>query len=279
MTSTILSSVRTPLATALSGVSANVFSYVPEQIPAPAVDPLLSALASMLQSGDPASISRASNVLNSLAGNNNQQQPAKVTPVDPYAFDEQGYRSTRSAELAKQIKDQLKSPVLDENLHVKMNGRDVEYSYPDDNDPTLQFYIKQALDNEVLSKKLEIQGKQFDNLNKQTAAQREAELEQRTEREVTSLVARAVFENIPSARTGDKQVDADVHSIFRAVFDEQVGKVLDRLGDRYNFATMKDAVFNEALTGTKKLMAKFGAGVNPAALVPPAPPANPAPIP
>jgi len=37
MTSTILSSVRTPLATALAGVSANVFSYVPEQIPAPAV--------------------------------------------------------------------------------------------------------------------------------------------------------------------------------------------------------------------------------------------------
>ena len=37
MPSTILSAVRTPLATALSGVSANVFSYVPEQIPAPAV--------------------------------------------------------------------------------------------------------------------------------------------------------------------------------------------------------------------------------------------------
>ena len=37
MTSTILSSVRTPLATALASVSANVFSYVPEQIPAPAV--------------------------------------------------------------------------------------------------------------------------------------------------------------------------------------------------------------------------------------------------
>jgi hypothetical protein len=37
MPSTILSAVRTPLATALSGVTANVFSYVPEQIPAPAV--------------------------------------------------------------------------------------------------------------------------------------------------------------------------------------------------------------------------------------------------
>lgn len=37
MPSTILSAVRTPLATALSGVSANVFSYVPESIPAPAV--------------------------------------------------------------------------------------------------------------------------------------------------------------------------------------------------------------------------------------------------
>ena len=35
--STILSAVRTPLAAALSGVTANVFSYVPEQIPAPAV--------------------------------------------------------------------------------------------------------------------------------------------------------------------------------------------------------------------------------------------------
>ena len=35
--STILSAVRQPLATALSGVTANVFSYVPEQIPAPAV--------------------------------------------------------------------------------------------------------------------------------------------------------------------------------------------------------------------------------------------------
>ena len=37
MTSTILSSVRQPLATSLAGVTANVFSYVPEQIPAPAV--------------------------------------------------------------------------------------------------------------------------------------------------------------------------------------------------------------------------------------------------
>jgi hypothetical protein len=37
MPSTILSAVRTPLANALSGVSANIFSYVPEQIPAPAV--------------------------------------------------------------------------------------------------------------------------------------------------------------------------------------------------------------------------------------------------
>ena len=37
MPSTILSGVRTPLATALSGVKANIFSYVPEQIPAPAV--------------------------------------------------------------------------------------------------------------------------------------------------------------------------------------------------------------------------------------------------
>jgi len=36
MTSTILSAVRTPLATALAGVAANVFAYVPEQIPAPA---------------------------------------------------------------------------------------------------------------------------------------------------------------------------------------------------------------------------------------------------
>ena len=35
--STILSAVRQPLATALAGVTANVFSYVPEQIPAPAV--------------------------------------------------------------------------------------------------------------------------------------------------------------------------------------------------------------------------------------------------
>ena len=37
MPSTILSSVRTPLATALSGVTANIFSYVPEQVPVPAV--------------------------------------------------------------------------------------------------------------------------------------------------------------------------------------------------------------------------------------------------
>jgi hypothetical protein len=37
MPSTILSAVRTPLATALSGVTANVFSYVPEQVPVPAV--------------------------------------------------------------------------------------------------------------------------------------------------------------------------------------------------------------------------------------------------
>jgi hypothetical protein len=36
-TSTILSAVRQPLATALSGVMANVFSYVPEQVPVPAV--------------------------------------------------------------------------------------------------------------------------------------------------------------------------------------------------------------------------------------------------
>jgi len=35
--STILSAVRTPLATALGGVTANVFSYVPEQVPVPAV--------------------------------------------------------------------------------------------------------------------------------------------------------------------------------------------------------------------------------------------------
>ena len=34
---TILSQVRQPLATALSGVAANIFSYVPESIPAPAV--------------------------------------------------------------------------------------------------------------------------------------------------------------------------------------------------------------------------------------------------
>ena len=37
MTSTILSSVRQPLATALAGVTANVFAYVPEQVPVPAV--------------------------------------------------------------------------------------------------------------------------------------------------------------------------------------------------------------------------------------------------
>lgn len=35
--STILSAVRGPLATALSTVSANVFSYVPENVPVPAV--------------------------------------------------------------------------------------------------------------------------------------------------------------------------------------------------------------------------------------------------
>jgi len=35
--STILSAVRTPLATALSSVAANVFSYVPENVPVPAV--------------------------------------------------------------------------------------------------------------------------------------------------------------------------------------------------------------------------------------------------
>jgi len=34
---TILSQIRTPLATALSGVAANLFAYVPESIPAPAV--------------------------------------------------------------------------------------------------------------------------------------------------------------------------------------------------------------------------------------------------
>ena len=34
---TILSQIRTPLATALASVSANVFAYVPENIPAPAV--------------------------------------------------------------------------------------------------------------------------------------------------------------------------------------------------------------------------------------------------
>lgn len=37
MPSTILSAVRQPLATALAGVTANVFSYVPEQVPVPAV--------------------------------------------------------------------------------------------------------------------------------------------------------------------------------------------------------------------------------------------------
>lgn len=37
MPSTILSDVRTPLATALSGVAANIFSYVPENVPVPAV--------------------------------------------------------------------------------------------------------------------------------------------------------------------------------------------------------------------------------------------------
>lgn len=35
--STILSAVRTPLANALAGVTANVFSYVPESVPVPAV--------------------------------------------------------------------------------------------------------------------------------------------------------------------------------------------------------------------------------------------------
>ena len=35
--STVLSSIRTPLATALSGVSANVYSYVPEAVQVPAV--------------------------------------------------------------------------------------------------------------------------------------------------------------------------------------------------------------------------------------------------
>ena len=35
--STILSAVRGPLATALGSVSANVFSYVPENVPVPAV--------------------------------------------------------------------------------------------------------------------------------------------------------------------------------------------------------------------------------------------------
>lgn len=37
MPSTILSAVRQPLATALGSVTANVFSYVPEQVPVPAV--------------------------------------------------------------------------------------------------------------------------------------------------------------------------------------------------------------------------------------------------
>ena len=36
-TSTILSAVRQPLATALAGVTANVFAYVPESVPVPAV--------------------------------------------------------------------------------------------------------------------------------------------------------------------------------------------------------------------------------------------------
>jgi hypothetical protein len=35
--STVLSSIRTPLATALAGVSANVYSYVPEAVQVPAV--------------------------------------------------------------------------------------------------------------------------------------------------------------------------------------------------------------------------------------------------
>lgn len=35
--STILSAVRQPLADALAGVTANVFAYVPEQVPVPAV--------------------------------------------------------------------------------------------------------------------------------------------------------------------------------------------------------------------------------------------------
>lgn len=35
--STILSAIRQPLATALSGVTANVFAYVPENVPVPAV--------------------------------------------------------------------------------------------------------------------------------------------------------------------------------------------------------------------------------------------------
>ena len=35
--STVLSSIRTPLATALAGVSANIYSYVPESVQVPAV--------------------------------------------------------------------------------------------------------------------------------------------------------------------------------------------------------------------------------------------------
>ena len=35
--STVLSSIRTPLATALASVSANVYSYVPEAVQVPAV--------------------------------------------------------------------------------------------------------------------------------------------------------------------------------------------------------------------------------------------------
>jgi hypothetical protein len=37
MPSTILSSIRTPLATALGSVSANVYAYVPEAVQVPAV--------------------------------------------------------------------------------------------------------------------------------------------------------------------------------------------------------------------------------------------------
>ena len=44
--STVLSSIRTPLASALAGVSANVYSYVPEAVQVPAViiipNPLIS---------------------------------------------------------------------------------------------------------------------------------------------------------------------------------------------------------------------------------------------